>query len=97
MSNLSVELKRFFKDRFGLPVRVRSLRGKTGYVEVRIPAKSVTPLAYEYSFPSHLGNLCLRVVYPGSVDLHKQCWAGNVRQHDICITADQWQQVIAAL
>lgn len=89
-------LKRFFKRKFGIPVRVRTLSGRAGYIEVWIPSdrSNLHELKYDHAFPPELGNRCMRAVYPNSETLREQNWGGNVSGHSISMVGHQWRVVL---
>lgn len=89
-------LKRFFKRKFDIPVRVKSSSGKAPWISVWIspdPA-NLHKLVYNHSFPSELGNRCMQVVYPNSEKLREQCWGGNITGHSLAMLEGQWRQVL---
>ena len=60
--NLSaVWLKRFFRSRFGLLVRVHTLTGKCRYIDILIREPETG------KFPEAFGNRCMRVAYAYAV------------------------------
>lgn len=91
----AVELKRFFKRQYGIPVLANT--GKN-YCGVRIKPNPYTnhrdPITYPYSFPLEFGIRCLRVIYPNSPTLQDH-WCGNVGPHDIAMSPRQWDEVLA--
>lgn len=91
-------IKRFFKEYYGFGVRVRSSRGRAGYVEVWLPHKREGQnLVYENKFPPELGNLCMRTVYSGSENLSQQNWGGNVTGVSIAMRNHEWRTVFSEL
>lgn len=84
-------LKRFFKNTYGIPVRVKS--GGT-YLGVWIQSKSSRKLDYEHEFPDSLGNRCMRAIYPHSEKLSAQNWGGNVQPHSIAMHPQEWREVL---
>ena len=95
----ATSLKRFFKQQYGIPVRVRRGQSKFPYINVWIPYNNGghTGLVYDYSFPPELGNLCLGVIYGVQSDTAKQSWGGNVQPHMIAMHTPEWQRVLAAV
>lgn len=91
-------LKRFFKDTFGIPVRVETGKSKHPYINVWIPSKPglrhTDPLVYDHAFTAEFGNLCLGVIYGAESETGKQAWAGNVRPNMIAMHAHEWQKVL---
>ena len=87
-------MKRFFKRKFGIPVRVRGCGGR--FMDVWIPSdrSNLHELRYNHDFPPELGNRCMRAVYPKSETLREQNWGGNVSAHSIAISDHQWRQVL---
>ena len=90
----AVQLKRFFKNKFGIPVRANAPHGhqRNGkkvqtYISVRIapdPPKNGKhwvgnePMVHSYTFPPELRNQCLRIIYPNSPTMHEQTSGGNI-------------------
>lgn len=97
----SAWLKRFFKTKFGIPVRVRTLSGKAGYIDVWIMSdrsrSSNRELRYSHAFPPELGNRCMRAVYPSHADLCNQNWGGNILGHSITMVDRQWRTVLQGI
>lgn len=83
-------LKRFFKERYGLAVRVRTIGkvAKGGWVDVWMPFDSPV------SFDADLRQLCIRIAYPNNPDLHVRVSAGNIQGKSISLIASQWEQVL---
>ena len=92
-------LKRFFKRKFDIPVRVRTLSGRAGYIEVWIASdrSRLHELKYDHDFPAELGNRCMRVVYPNSEQLREQNWGGNIGSHSLSMIVPQWKKVLQGL
>jgi hypothetical protein len=95
-------VKRFFKRRLGIPVRVTNAGamnfGGRGWAVVWIMSdRSQRDLVYHHEFPAELGNRCLRLTYPNSEQLCSQNWAGNVRSHDIGMDGAGWRLVLQGL
>lgn len=81
--------KRFFKAKFNIKVRVRTIGGKAGYVDVWIPG--------DEQFPNELGNRCMRAIYPSSELLRKQNWGGNIGSRSLTMVAFQWLVVLRSV
>jgi hypothetical protein len=88
-------LKRFFKAKFGITIRVRTMAGVQGgkkhisFIEVWIPG--------EQRFPAEFGNRCMRAVYPHSETLREQNWGGNISGGMIAMSPGQWRLVLRTL
>lgn len=96
-------IKRFFKERYGIPVRVNRATS-SGFVSVWIMAdRSVGfnlydhRLVYHHEFPPELGNRCLKLIYPTSEKLCAQNWAGNVQKHSIAMSGGEFRQLFTDL
>ena len=97
----AVSLKRFFKERFGIPVRVRTSPTKSKYINVWIPSNKRSsfnePLSYSHHFPfEELGRRCLEAIYPNNPTLHDH-WCGNVEPHSISMVPKEWERVLQVL
>jgi hypothetical protein len=96
-------LKRFFKHRLNLPVRVSGAKGKwkARWVQVWIESdRSVDHrhgLVYHHHFPAELGNRCMRLVYADSEKLREQSWGGNIQEHSISIHSDQLRTLLQGI
>lgn len=92
-------LKRFFKEKLGIPVRVKG--GRSSYLNVWIPSDRDETnrhrLVYHHEFPEILGNRCMRAVYPNSASLSAQNWGGNVTRYSIAMGREQWRKVLQSL
>ena len=93
-------IKRFFKERYDIPVRVK--RASAGpFVSVWIMSdRSVDHrhgLVYHHHFPRGLGNRCLKLVYPTSEKLCAQDWAGNIQEHSIAMSGSEFRQLFQDL
>jgi hypothetical protein len=82
--------KRFFKERFGIPVRVQS----RGYIQVWIQCRQVTTrdIVYDHEFSPDLGSLCLDVIYGDDFD--NNSWAGNVQKTGIAMVENNWRSAL---
>lgn len=93
-------LKRFFKERYNIPVRVRSSPGKAKWINVWIPsdhnAALKGQLVYSHRFPDELGNKCMGIVYPDSEQLRSQNWGGNIEPHSLAMFPAQWEQLLSS-
>lgn len=93
-------LKRFFKRKLGIPVRVHNA-GSSGWVQIWIRSESSTlsyqKLRYNHHFPPELGNRCLQIVYPDSEKLCSQNWAGNITSHSISLHGGELRKVLQGM
>ena len=91
-------LKRFFKRKLGIPVRVQNAGS---WVQVWIMSDRTVDhreaLRYKHHFPSELGNRCMQIVYAGSEKLCKQAWGGNIQQHSISLSGDQLRELLQGI
>lgn len=87
-------LKRFFKDYFNIPVRVKNASSDS-WVSVWISPdpKEVYKLIYHHHFPEKLGNRCLRLTYPNNEKLCAQNWGGNISAHSIALCGGSFRQL----
>lgn len=97
----ATSLKRYFKARFGIAVRVTSGKGKGHWITVWIPSdrrktgeSMMAPLRYSATFPMALGSSCLRIIYPNNPDLWNH-WCGNVSAHSISMSRKAWEELLA--
>lgn len=96
-----VELKRFFKKHFGIPVVAEGVRGgrDNGWASVRIRPRPMAsyrdPLIYDQEFPAELRSRCLQLVYPNHPALAQQTSAGNIESHSLAMSGSQWVALIA--
>lgn len=92
------EIKRFFKEKFGLKVVGNTSSGRARWQGFRIrpePSKShLDPLVYKSQFPADFRQLCIRTVYPTSPTLQQQTSAGNIMGHSIAMLPHEWETVI---
>ena len=90
-------IKRFFKNKFGIPVRVKAGRGKGKWLSIWIMCdQSVDhrqPMVYHHHFSAELGNRCMKLVYSDSEVLSKQAWGGNIQSHSISMHVDEFRQL----
>jgi len=97
----SAEIKRFFKQKFGINVRCNTSAGKSHWQRAFIvPNRTENfrdSLTYPASFPEGFRRLCLSVVYPDSPTLQAQSSAGNIMEHSIVMKSPQWEKVIDTL
>jgi len=87
-------LKRFFKRKFGIPVRVTTGTSLHPYLCVWIQSQGRHELIYEHDFPAAFGNRCMRIVYPNSEKLREQNWGGNITSHSIAMHIPEWRVVL---
>lgn len=93
-------LKRFFKRKFGIPVRVENA-GSKSWVRVWIMSDRSShhrdALTYSHSFPVELGQRCMAIVYKSSESLSKQSWGGNIGPHSISLHGGELRELLAGL
>lgn len=93
-------LKRFFKRKLGIPVRVHNA-GSSGWVQVWIVSDRTVDhrevLHYKHHFPSELGNRCMQIVYAGSEKLTNQTWGGNIQQHSIALHGGELRELLQGI
>ncbi|MCH7555269.1 MAG: hypothetical protein IIC08_04665 [Proteobacteria bacterium] len=93
-------LKRFFKRKLGIPVRVQNA-GSSGWVQVWIMSDQSVDhrhgLTYQHHFLPELGNRCMRITYAGSEKLCEQAWGGNIQQHSIVLSRDQLRELLQGI
>ena len=93
-------VKRFFRDHFDIPVRVRGA-DRDGWMMVWIMSdRSVDHrhgLVYHHEFPPELGNRCVKLTYPESEELCKQDWAGNVERHSISMHGHRFRELFEGI
>ena len=103
----AVELKRFFKRFYGIPVRVNTSQtvNPNPYIQAWIkmaaplPGESRVhgPVRYDHLFPPELGNCCMRIVYPASAELSLQTYGGNIQSNMITMRRSQWVELLEIL
>jgi len=86
-------VKRFFKRKFGIPVRVNNCGKRFMDVWILSDHSNLHELRYDHDFPPELGNRCMRAVY-NSETLREQNWGGNVTAHSIAMSDREWRQVM---
>lgn len=88
-------LKKFFLERFGIPVRVTSQKH---FLDVWIQSSGgIHEVRYDHAFPfEEFGRLCLEQVYPKSPQLHDH-WCGNVRPNSVALHYPEWRNVLLRL
>jgi len=95
----AVEIKRWFKKHFDIPVRVTTGSSKNPYqcvwIQRRQTERHTDPLVYDYAFPLEFGQACLRVIYPDHSSLQER-WCGNVSSNSISMHIGQWEEVLRA-
>lgn len=95
----AAELKRFFKDTFGISVRVNTSSGKARWQRAWIEPDNTgdfhAPLVYSQSIPEDFRRLCIKTVYPTTPSLHAQASAGNVGPYGIAMVPSEWESAIA--
>ena len=93
-------LKRFFKQKFGIPVRVENA-GSRSFVRIWIMSdpqiRHMDPLSYSYDFPPELGQRCMAIVYKSSETVSKQTWGGNVGPHSIAMYGHELRELLIGL
>ena len=90
-------LKRFFKRKFGIPVRIHGA-SSSGWVQIWIESDRTldhrVDLCYNYHFPSELGKRCMRIVYSDSEKLREQTWGGNITAHSISLHGSELRELL---
>ena len=88
-------LKRFFKRKFGITIRVRTMhRTRDGKKQIAFIDAWIRG---DERFSPQLGNRCMNVVYAGHASLMAQNWGGNVGGGSISMGHGQWQRVLQGL
>ena len=90
-------LKTWFKNKFGIKVRVRTGNSKHPFIGVWIQmSKTSNPneMKFEQSFPDELGNRLMRIIYKGHPSLEAQNWGGNITKHSLACHAVEWQELL---
>ena len=91
-------IKRFFKNKFEIPVRVKTGSSKSKWLMVWIMSvRSQRNLVYHHHFPAELGNRCMKLIYPDSKVLSMQAWGGNISAHSISMHVDDFRQLFQDL
>lgn len=91
------EIKKFFKDNFGIPVRVRTVAVKHPFAQVWIENQEPDhrkPLRYDHEFPAELGQRLLDIIYGGQTE-NIRFPAGNVERHRMSFSAEQFDKLKA--
>lgn len=93
-------LKRFFKAKFGIPVRVEKA-SSNGWVRIWIISdqtiKRTDQVKYSYKFPAELGQRCMAIVYRSSESLSKQSWGGNIGAYSIALLGRELRELLEGL
>lgn len=93
-----VEVKRWFKDKCGIPVRVRTVKVKNPFVQVWICSltnpSSTAPLRYSHQFPPKLRNALLRIIY--GEKWGSSTYGGNVQANSISMDEHEWESLKSA-
>ena len=93
-------LKRFFKRKFDIPVRVENA-GSSGWVRIWImsnrTARHSDPLTYNHRFPDELCQRCMAIVYKSSETLSKQTWGGNIGAHSIAMYGRELRELLEGI
>ncbi len=91
-------LKRFFKRKFGIPVRVENA-GSSGWVRVWIMSDQTVrhTVKYNHRFPDELGQRCMAIVYRSSDKLSQQSWGGNIGAHSIAMYGRELRELLEGL
>ncbi len=93
----AVSLKRHFKTKYGIPVRVSSSKH---YITIRIQDSEKDhrkPSRYDHAFPLELRVSCLNTIYPTHIgsEMNLSGAAGNVRSHSIAMHPREWSEVLS--
>ncbi len=96
MANLAVTLKRWFKDNYGLAVRVRTVPSTRAnpWVQVSIPGMYHGQPG-PGGIPPYLGRACMAITYPLSPALSVQSYGGNISTNGITMHEKQWLALLA--
>jgi hypothetical protein len=90
----AVNIKRFFKKQFGIPVRVSKVPVKHPFFQVWIENAEKDhrkPLRYEHEFPVEMGQKLLDFIYgPGT-----PFPAGNVQLHRLSFDEREWEHLLS--
>lgn len=92
-------IKRFFKRKFGIPVRVGNAASDR-WVTVWIKMSKMSDrsnLIYDHHFPPELGQRCMAIIYASSPSLSQQSWGGNIGQHSISMFGSQFRLLLEGL
>ncbi len=97
----ATNLKRFFKQKFGIPVRVHTGTGKGQWIRINIchnrEKTTRQSLVYDHTFPPELGQRCLTIIYGKDSSTSQQSWAGNVMSTNIAMHRHEWIQLLTDL
>lgn len=89
-------MKRWFKSKYGIAVRVQTTKHYVRAWNVPIPNADVhAPLKWAKLFPPELGNACMRLVYRNSDKLREQSWGGNITPNSIAMHRAEWAQLLS--
>ena len=93
-------LKRFFKSKLGIPVRVENAGG-SGWVRVWIMSDRTInhrdPLRYSHRFPGELCQRCMAIVYEGHNGLSQQTSGGNISSVSIAMFGHELRRLLQGL
>jgi hypothetical protein len=86
----STEIKKIFKEKFNLSVRVHKGVSKNPYITAN--------LGYDnpVKFPLEFRQKCLRVIYGEDCKFAENGNAGNVAPHMISMHAHEWAKVLGS-
>lgn len=87
----SSDVKKILVQRFGLPVRVRTIPGALNLIEAWVPWAARFS---ETEFPLALRLFSLRTEYGFNADWMDRGVAGNTGLHGIALTATNWARVL---
>lgn len=93
-------LKRFFKEAFGIPVRVQNASGQKWVTIWIMSDRSIShlaPLKYDHEFPPELCSRCMAIVYKGHQTLSQQTYGGNISRYSISLHGDELRELLVGL
>lgn len=94
-------VKRFFKRKFGIPVRVENAdAGPNEWVRVWImsdrTARHTDPMRYSHRFPDDFCRRCMGIIYRGS-PVGEQTWGGNIGAHSVAMSGREFRELLEGL
>ena len=93
----AAEIKKFFKEKFGIPVRVRTVAVKDPFVQVWIESEGAghEQPRYNHQFPEVVDTALLKAIYGENTTITFP--AGNATLHSLSMHAHEWEAVKAAV
>lgn len=94
------EIKKWLKENLGLTVKGNTLAGRGQWQCLRIPpdSESIRAGSLTYSlpmFPPEFTQMCIKIVYPNSPELHQQTSVNNIDRRHVDMQAPDWDAAIA--